>query len=259
MNHHELFNHLHRPGHLLVIGNAWNSKSAQLYEKNGYEAIATTSAAIANTLGYEDGQNISFEELFFVVKRIAAVTRLPLSVDMEAGYSEDINTIVGYIEQLHGIGVVGINLEDSAMIQGKEQLIPAEQFGNKLSGIRHELDKRNIPLFINARTDAYLINVPDKLNTTLQRIKLYEKAGASGIFIPFIDHLGEIQTITSSTTLPVNVLSMATLPPFEALRKAGVRRVSLGSSLFRSLYNKLDNTMASILKDDSVAAVFGLK
>lgn len=69
----------------------------------------------------------------------------------------------------------------------------------------------------------------------------------------------EIQTITSSTALPVNVLSMATLPPFEALRKAGVRRLSLESSLFRSLYNKLDNTMASILNDDSEAAVFRLK
>lgn len=256
MNKYELFKQLHRKDHLLVIGNAWNSKSAQLYEKNGFEAIATTSAAIANTLGYEDGQNIPFEELFFIVKRIAAVTTLPLSVDMEAGYSDDISTIIGYLEQLHSAGVVGINLEDSSKIQGKTEMMPEDVLAKKISGIQNGLAKKGIQIFINARTDGYLVNAPDKLAITLRRAALYESAGADGIFVPFIDNLEEIQTITNATSLPVNVLSMATLPSFDKLQKAGVRRVSVGSTTFRSTYNKLDTMLSAIKTSGSVQPVF---
>jgi 2-methylisocitrate lyase-like PEP mutase family enzyme len=120
MNNYEIFYQLHQQKRPLILANAWNVKSAQLIEKNGYKAIATSSSAIANSLGYEDGENISFDELFYVVQRIVSCINIPLSVDIETGYSNNISEVITNIQRLVDIGVVGINLEDS---QGKDLFI----------------------------------------------------------------------------------------------------------------------------------------
>lgn len=101
------FKSLHQQTQLLFIGNVWDALSARLFEKLNFKAIATSSAAIAHMLGYEDGQRITFTELEYVVKKILSATSLPLSVDMESGYSKDISVIISHIERLHRLGVVG--------------------------------------------------------------------------------------------------------------------------------------------------------
>jgi 2-methylisocitrate lyase-like PEP mutase family enzyme len=93
--------------------------SAQLLEKNGFKAIATSSGAVAATLGFEDGEKISFDDLVFVVKKIISVINVPLSVDLETGYGTTADQIAGNLEKLHSIGVVGINIEDS--LRGNEK------------------------------------------------------------------------------------------------------------------------------------------
>ena len=114
MNHYETFYQLHQQNKPLIIANAWNVKSAQIIEQNGYEAIATSSGAISNSLGYEDGEKIPFSELLYIVQRIKSCTNVPLSVDLEKGYSDNISELIENIQRLVDIGVAGINLEDSS-------------------------------------------------------------------------------------------------------------------------------------------------
>ncbi|OQP40018.1 hypothetical protein A4H97_17530 [Niastella yeongjuensis] len=115
MNNYEIFLQLHQQPTPFIIANAWNVKSASRIEENGYKAIATSSSAIANSLGYEDGEKIPFSELLFVIRRISACTSIPLSVDLERGYTNDLAELNDNIRQLIEAGVVGINLEDAAV------------------------------------------------------------------------------------------------------------------------------------------------
>ncbi|MEP7319467.1 MAG: isocitrate lyase/phosphoenolpyruvate mutase family protein [Panacibacter sp.] len=252
MNNYEIFYNLHRQNTPLVLANVWNVTSAKIVEKQGYKALATSSAAVARTLGYEDGEEISFDEMVYVAKRIISSVNLPLSVDMETGYSNDINTVISNIEKLHDIGVVGINIEDSV----SKLLIPAHVFCKKISAIKNHLIKNNMQLFINTRTDGFLINPPAELETTLERVQLYSTNGADGIFVPFIKEEAHIKQVTAATALPVNVLAMPGLPSPETLAAWGVHRVSMGSSLFRAHYNYLETLLNNINAQQSFAPLF---
>ena len=128
MNNYETFFQLHHQPAPFIIANAWNVKSAKLIEDNGYKAIATSSGAIANSLGYEDGEKIPFNELLYIVQRIKACTSIPLSVDLERGYTNNLAVLNDNIQQLIDAGVVGINLEDA---QGEEIYL------KKLSNIKN--------------------------------------------------------------------------------------------------------------------------
>src|SRR3954467_4179865 len=103
------FRELHTMQEPLIIGNAWNAQSAKVMQAAGFKAIATSSSAVAETLGYEDGENMPFDEYLFVVRRICASVDIPFSVDMEGGYANSISGIVDNIERLHDEGVSGVN------------------------------------------------------------------------------------------------------------------------------------------------------
>jgi 2-methylisocitrate lyase-like PEP mutase family enzyme len=253
---YEIFHQLHHQNKPLIIGNAWNAYSAQLLEKNGFKAIATSSGALAATLGFDDGEKISFDDLFFVVKKMIAVINVPLSVDLETGYGSTSDEITGNLERLHSIGVVGINIEDSLRGNEKREMADLDVFSKKINDIKQNLSKKNIKIFINARTDAFLLNLSSALEISLERIKAYEKAGADGIFVPFVKEEEAIRKMTASTSLPINVVSMPGLPSFEKLSGCGVRRISLGSSLFRAAYKKTDELIKNLLAEQSVVGLF---
>ncbi|MGC4035183.1 MAG: isocitrate lyase/phosphoenolpyruvate mutase family protein [Chitinophagaceae bacterium] len=252
MNSYETFVQLHQQKSLLILANSWDVYSARLAEKNGYKAIATSSLAIAVALGYEDGENIPFSELLYMVKRIVSGVSIPVTVDLEAGYSDTIEGIISNIDQLIDAGVVGINFEDAK----KRELVSVDSFCEKLKGIRNHLNKSKRNLFINARTDGYLLKVPSPQSVTIERIRKYETAGASGIFVPFVSDIDAIKEITSAVSLPVNILSMPGLPSFSDLAKVGVHRVSLGSTLFRATYRNAEKLMQEVNEKQNVAALF---
>ncbi|STW81467.1 carboxyvinyl-carboxyphosphonate phosphorylmutase [Klebsiella pneumoniae] len=106
------FNALHQQNQPLLLANVWDASSAQAAQQAGYQALGSSSAAIAAMLGYEDGEEMSFDELFYVVSRIKTVSELPLSVDLEAGYGATTSHIIDNIRRLAHLGVSGINLED---------------------------------------------------------------------------------------------------------------------------------------------------
>lgn len=247
MNNYENFYQLHQQNEPLILANAWNASSARIFEKMGFKAVATSSAAIANSLGYDDGEKISFGEMFYVVERILSGISIPLSVDIETGYSQDVSEVTGNIQKLHDIGVVGINLEDS---QGKEVFI------KKLSSIKNHLEKNNLKLFVNARTDSFLLNLPSPLEKTLERLNPYQEAGADGIFVPFIRKPEDIKKVTAATSLPVNVLCMPDLTSVKTMAECGVRRISMGNFLFKANYNHLETLLEEINNRQSFSPLF---
>lgn len=247
MNNYKTFYQLHHQKQPLIIANAWNVKSAQLIENNGYDAIATSSGAIANSLGYEDGENIPFTELFYILQRIKASTSISLSVDLETGYTNNLSELNDNIQKLIDIGVVGINLEDS---QGEEIYL------KKLNGIKNHLEKNNQKIFINARTDSFLLKLSTPLEKTIKRAKLYGEAGADGIFVTAISDTATIKEIACSTTLPLNVVGNPQFSSLKTLSECGVRRISMAGFLYKANYNRLETILQDINRQQSFAPLF---
>jgi len=251
----EEFNALHHKKTPLIICNVWDVASAKTAEKLNFKAIGTSSAAIASMLGYEDGEEISFEELHFIVKRITTSCSLPLTVDIEAGYSTNPLTTAAYIKALVDVGVVGINIEDS-IVNETRSLVDAKTFADYLTAIKEQLAKEKIDIYINVRTDTFLLAVENTLVETQKRVKLYEKAGADGLFVPCITNKEDIETIIAMTTTPINVMCMPDLPDFKLLTTLGVKRISMGNFLFDQIQSNLEEKLNTIRQANSFQAIF---
>ncbi|KGJ96891.1 isocitrate lyase/PEP mutase family protein [Colwellia psychrerythraea] len=242
----------------LLLCNVWDVASAKTAEKMGFSAIGTSSAAIARMLGYADGEHMQFAELLFIVKRIAACCKLPLSVDIEAGFSDDPQVTAGYIKALAEVGVVGINIEDSKVnkADGQRSLINGDNFAKFLLAITSELLKDNIDVFINVRTDTFLLGIEGALKETQKRADLYQVAGANGLFVPCIVDKQAIETVVNCTILPVNVMCMPDLPGFNNLKLLGVKRISMGNFMFDVLQDDFTARLNNIMKANSFKPVF---
>jgi len=249
------FNLLHQQATPLLLCNVWDVASAKAAEKLGYQAIGTSSAAIANMLGYEDGEEMSFEELLFIVKRIVSCSSLPLTVDIEAGYSEDPLVTASYIKSLASAGVVGINIEDSK-VEKERFLVNERDFAAFLSAIKLELAKEQVNIFINVRIDTFLLGVEGALIETNKRAKLFKAAGADGLFVPCITNVADIDAVVTAIDLPINVMCMPDLPNFTSLTKLGVKRISMGNFLFDKLHADFEELLLKIQQTDSFEVVF---
>ena len=194
-NRFEEFHALHKQKEVLLIANVWDVQSSRIFEASQFKAIATSSSAVAECLGYADGQEMSFEEYLFIIKRILASVSIPLSVDIEFGYGETTDQIAENIGRLHDLGVVGINIEDSVIVDGKRSISPAEEFARKLKSITGLLKSQNREVFIHLRSDPYLLGLTDPLNESLARIKYYDQSGAHGLFFPCVTNIEDIKKL----------------------------------------------------------------
>lgn len=246
MDHYNQFCKLHHGQKPFLLANAWNVKSAQVIEQAGFEAIGTSSGAIANSLGYEDGEKIPFSELLYIVQRIKANTGLPLSVDMERGYGDDLNILADHVQKLIDCGVSGINIEDT---QGEDIYL------KKLERIKNYLVKTGQSLFINARTDVFVQKLPSPLETTIKRATRYKDAGADGLFVPAVADVDFIKEITSSVPLPVNMVGSPSLS-VDRLTDLGVKRISMAVLLYRATYSQMDRIARTIKAENSIAHLF---
>lgn len=249
------FKKLHEQNNALVICNVWDVASVKTAEKLNFQAIGTSSAAIATMLGYEDGEQMSFSELTYIVKRMLKNTKLPITVDIETGYSSDAKEIASHIKTLSDLGVVGINIEDSNVLD-ERTLNNADDFAKQLLAIKMELTKEKVNIFINVRTDTFLLGIEKPLEECIKRIKLYESAGADGIFVPCIEKEDDIIAVITSTELPVNVMCIPNLPDFNRLSKLGVKRISMGNFIFDKMSNHLESTLNSVLQAQSFKLIF---
>lgn len=250
------FKELHNQTKPLIIGNVWNVQSAKVYEKLNFQAIGTSSAAIAHSLGYEDGEQMPFSDLLFIVERIRKSVSIPVSVDIEFGYGNTAAEIANTIISLEKLGVAGINIEDSLIENGERKLKDNLQFSQLLREVKSILTQQGISIFINVRCDAFLLNIPNTLQVATERIKKYEQAGADGIFLPCITKESDIATLVLQTKLPLNVMCMPDLPNFETLEKLGVKRISMGNFLNGYAYTSLENMTKKILAEQSFNPLF---
>ncbi|GKW15626.1 carboxyvinyl-carboxyphosphonate phosphorylmutase [Pectobacterium carotovorum subsp. carotovorum] len=250
------FTELHHQNKPLLIANVWDAGSAIAAQEAGYQALGTSSAAIAAMLGYEDGEALSFDELLYIVTRIMSVTHLPLSVDVEAGFGRTASEITDNLKRLVQLGVVGVNLEDSSVVKGVRQLDDAMAFASLLKEIRNTLDMESDQLFLNIRTDTFLLGHHQALQETLLRGRLYQESGADGLFVPCLTSEHDIETLSREMTLPLNVMCMPELPSFNRLEKLGVRRISMGNAVHSAIQSNLKNLMLIIPSQQSFAGVF---
>lgn len=243
------FKALHHADRPLLLPNAWDAASARLFQAVGAQAIATSSAAVAWARGYPDGSALPNVELLSAVRGIARVIDVPLTVDLEDGYSAHPKIVAALVKEVADAGAVGINLEDG---HAAPELLTA-----KIQAIRAELG--DTPFYINARTDVYLLGLAsgsEAIAMSIARLRQYQAAGADGIFVPIITRLEDMRAIAAAIPLPMNVMALPNLPNMAEMQSAGVRRISAGPALFEKAYG-LANDAARDFLTSNLAAVFG--
>jgi 2-methylisocitrate lyase-like PEP mutase family enzyme len=216
---------LHHGPEILVLPNAWDCASARIFEELGFPAIATTSAGVAFSLGYADGQNIPGKEMLAAVARIARCVDVPVTADLEGGYGDIAETAAALMES----GAVGLNLED-ILGQGRESLASIDEQVSRIAAVR-----RTGPVVINARTDLYLLQIGDagtRFDRACERLQAYRDAGADCLFIPGIATEDLIARFVDALQFPINILAGAL--SVSRLQALGVARVSTGSGVMRS-------------------------
>ncbi len=247
------FRQLHNNPKPLILPNAWDCCSAKIFEEEGFKALGTTSAGIAASIGYPDGQKITFKQNLDIVKGIARNISIPLSVDFEAGYSNNLDEIVKNVNQLIDIAVVGINIEDcTGMIESP--LLDIGYQREKIEAIREAARSREIELWINARTDAWMSLVDskqEKIAKCIDRAETYLVAGADSIFIPDLEDLDEktISVFVREIDAPLNLIAGSNTSSIAELSRLGVKRVSLGPRPMRAMLSTLKNIANEIIND----------
>ncbi|MFK3647587.1 isocitrate lyase/phosphoenolpyruvate mutase family protein [Lysobacter enzymogenes] len=239
----ERFRRLHADG-LLLLANAWDAGSARLIESLGAQAVATTSAGVAWAHGFADGDRLPVPRLIATVADIARAVRVPLSVDMEGGYSDDPDTVADHVAGAIDVGAVGINLEDGGSAP--------DALCAKIERIKRAAARLGADVFVNARTDVYLrglVAPEQRVEETLARAARYREAGADGLFVPGLTDETQVRAIAAGGGLPLNLLARAALPPAAQLRDWGVRRLSAGSDLAQSAHARVRSLAAGFLRD----------
>ena len=236
----ELFLRYHHDKEILVLLNSWDIGSSKLIEASGYKAVATTSMGVAASLGYPDCQVITLSEIIQVTTGIVKAVKVPVSVDIEAGYGNNLNEIIESVKKIIATGIVGVNIEDSLDLS--PVLIDEMEFCERISAIRKLSNSLGFHLVINARTDSFYVgsgSQKEKLSESIKRGNKYHEAGADCIFVQPVSDKETISTLVKEINAPINILANPTIgagvtPSIRELQDLGVARVSLGSSLMKA-------------------------
>lgn len=225
------FRDLHR-GAVLVLPNAWDAASAALIEAAGAPAIATTSAGVSWALGKPDGQGLDRAQLAAAIARIVQAVSVPVSADIEGGYGAQPCDVADTVRAVIAAGAVGINLEDSPGRDGR-RLQSAAVLARRIAAARGAADAEGVDLFVNARTDVFLLAVGEpgnRLADVRERAGAYRAAGADGLFAPGVVDLDVIGLLAAGP-LPLNVMAGPGAPSVAELAAAGATRISVGSAV----------------------------
>jgi len=232
----EVFRQMHSGPKILVLPNAWDVVSARMIERAGFSAIATTSAGIAFSLGYPDGQEISREEMLLAITRIAAAVKVPVTADVEAGYGNRPEDAAQTAKRVIEAGAVGMNLEDTTSVPRRALADLSLQL-EKIAAVQETGRGLGVPIVLNARTDVYLLEVgaaERRYGEALLRLAAFRDAGADCLFVPGLRNQATIQRLVAELQYPVNILAVPGSPSIPELEKLGVARVSLGSGAMRA-------------------------
>lgn len=239
-----VFRKLHQQAQPLRLPNVWDAGSAVQIENLGAQAVATSSAAVAWSLGYPDGNTVPQHLYLAQVALIARVIRIPLSVDIESGYSRTPEEVGEAVARFIDLGAIGINIQDGTS--------EPDLLARKIEAARHAGQARGVPLFINARTDVYardLVPPGERVAEVLRRAAQYEAAGADGLFVLGLTNTFEMRDIAAGTPLALALAVAQGLPPVGELGDFGVRRVSMGSLVPQTLWSHASALVSGFLAD----------
>jgi len=228
------FRELHAAEGIFVMPNAWDEGSARLLAWSGFDAIATTSAGFAWTLGRND-QNVTLDELVTHVERLSAATDLPLSVDSERLFAPDPAGVAETVRLLAAAGAAGCSIEDYDPATGRIDPVDVAAERVAAAAAAAHAGERMV---LTARAENHLHGVDD-LDDTIARLVAYETAGADAVYAPGLTDPADIRAVVTAVGVPVNVLALPDTPPVAELGDLGVRRVSTGSLLASAAYGAL--------------------
>ena len=248
-----MFLELHSGPKILVLPNAWDVSSARIFEDAGFPAIGTTSAGVANSFGYPDGQKIPREEMLAVVRRIAEAVEVPVTADVEAGFGGTPEEVADTAREVIAAGAVGMNLEDGVE-EKPGWLADLNRQKEIIQAVLEVSASAGITFVLNARTDVFLNGIgpaETRLARTIERLNAYRAAGAQSLFAPGVKDKETIAQLARGVTGPLNILATVGTPPIAELQQLGVARVSVGSGPMRATLGFLGR-MARQLRGEGV-------
>jgi 2-methylisocitrate lyase-like PEP mutase family enzyme len=229
------FRALHAREQLFVMPNPWDVGSARLLESCGFEALATTSAGFAWSIGKAD-QGVSRNELVGHVAGLAVATSLPLNVDSERCYPGEPGGVVRTVELLADAGAAGLSIEDYDPATGS--IDDVEEAAARVAIAAEAAHRLADPMVLTGRAENHIRGVHD-LDDTIARLIAYRDAGADVLYAPGLSDLDQIAAVIKAAGVPLNVLALPHGPTVADLASIGVRRVSTGGALARAAYGAL--------------------
>ncbi len=226
------FRELHQRERAFIIPNPWDAGTAKLLQQLGFEALATTSAGFAYSVGKPDGA-VDRETMLAHAAMLAASTDLPVSADMENGYADEPEPVAETIRKAAATGIVGCSIEDVAERErGPYEIAFAAE---RIRAAAEAARSLPFPFTLTARAENYLIGRPD-LRDTIARLQAFQEAGADVLFAPGLKSKEDITEVVRSVDRPVNVIMglQGVQLTLDELSKLGVKRVSVGSALSRT-------------------------
>jgi 2-methylisocitrate lyase-like PEP mutase family enzyme len=247
----EAFKAMHAGPSPLVLLNAWDAASAAVFARAGARALATTSAGVAWSAGYRDGERMPFADLLRTVSNICRVVNVPVSVDLERGFGADTAEVARNAAAVMDAGGIGVNIEDG-IDPATNALRPPRIAAERVAAVRAVARARGVPLFINARTDVSFLPAEHpqrRFEETAERLAQYARAGADGVFVPGLTDPGEIGLLAARIDLPLNVYAgYAGVPKVAQLAAAGARRISVGCGPLQGLLGQAEEMAREILE-----------
>jgi 2-methylisocitrate lyase-like PEP mutase family enzyme len=234
---------LHQPGNPVILPTVWDAWSAKLAVDAGFAALTVGSHPVADSVGKEDGEGMSFDDLTQRVAQITGAVDVPISVDIESGYGQAPQRL---IDGLLGAGAVGLNIEDTVHSEGKRLRTP-EEHAALVGELRKASDAAGVHVVINARTDLFIRNDgddADRVDRAIARLKLAAEAGADSLY-PVGRHEPDVQRrLTSELPLPVNAIALPDVDDPTSFGPLGVGRISFGPFFQRVLSGYAETLLA---------------
>lgn len=239
------FRALHEREQLFVMPNPWDVGSARLLASTGFEALATTSAGFAWSIGKHD-QRVSRDELVAHVASLAKATPLPLNVDSERCYPDDPGGIAETVALLADAGAAGFSIED--FDPATDSIDDADVAAERVAAAAEAANRLPEPMVLTGRAENHIRGIDD-LDDTIARLIAYRDAGADCLYAPGLIDLDQIAAVVEAVRAPVNVLALPNGPAIAVLASVGVRRVSTGSLLAGAAYGALVAGARELLAD----------
>jgi 2-methylisocitrate lyase-like PEP mutase family enzyme len=254
---YERFLALHQREGGFLMPNPWDGTSALLLKAAGFEALGTSSAAIASAMGRLDGRHaVSREEHIANAQLIGRLTGLPVNGDFEDGYGATPRDVAATVEAAIAAGLAGIGIEDTS----GDPSDPIRKFDDAVERVRHAAKVAKGKIVLTGRADNFLQGRPD-LDDTIKRLVAFAEVGADVLYAPYPSDMDAVRAIVKAVApKPVNIVvgTMSGTLPWSELQKAGVKRVSMGVALYTRVMGDLRKAAQQLLGGDLASASEGI-